>query len=434
MSGYDYTAHQGFGIRGFGYVPERVYRKEAPGLGIVGYGLQNTYPQEVELAIARSSVASASRKIFAEFLYGNGFRDERTAKAIVNNKGQTNNDILLGVCYDFATYFGLGIRLNANLLEEYTSMEKEPFSYVRLMMPEEDRFVKAKVSDDWADESIYLNKSYMEAEEVCLFDPGRILEQIEEAGGIGEYRGQLLYFTTNGGFYPVSPFDPAMAQILAQGDLSEFNSNTVKNGFSVSAVFINESESADDETFRNNVEQVTNFAGIRGAGGVGYMEGKISMLKPELTNLTDQYNALRIGIREDVVEAMGIPPILLGRSYNGGFPNQEELLNAFAFYNGNTEQYRRMISRQFEKIAERFAYDIGQDFSIAPKQFIEEDEESGLQTETAADKLKGSVGGVTSIIALQAAVKEGTASVEGAIAVLMALYNFDEETARKIVS
>lgn len=375
MSGYDYTAHQGFGIRGFGYVPERVYRKEFPGLGIIGYGRENTYPQEIDLAVARSSVASACRKIFAEFLYGNGFADSRTANAIVNNKGQTNNDILLGVCYDMAGYFGMGIRLNANLLQEYTSMEREPFSYIRLSTPEgkereAGHFTKVKVSDNWADESIYINKTYMDAEEVCLFDPGRILEQMEEAGGIGEYNGQILYFTTNGGFYPASPFDPAMAQILAQGDLSEFNSNTVKNGFSVSAVFINESESADDETFRNNVEQVTNFAGIRGAGGVGYMEGKISMLKPELTNLTDQYNALRIGIKEDVVEAMGIPPILLGKSYNGGFPNQEELLNAFAFYNGNTEQYRRMISRQFEKIAENFAYDIGQDFTIARKQFL----------------------------------------------------------------
>ena len=61
----------------------------------------------------------------------------------------------------------------------------------------------------------------------------------------------------------------------------------------------------------------------------------------------------------------------------------------------------------------------------------------GIGTNQAADdaqaKLKGSVGGVTAIIELQASVAKGITSVQAAVETLIELYGFDEETARRII-
>ena len=114
----------------FGSVPQRITFSESFGYGIIAYGRNNSYPQEVRYAVQRSSTASACARLFAEFLYGGGFANG--GNVIVNNEGYTLNDILLRVCRDYSMFFGFAVRTNYNLLGRYTDMQVEPFEQVRL--------------------------------------------------------------------------------------------------------------------------------------------------------------------------------------------------------------------------------------------------------------------------------------------------------------
>jgi len=363
----------------YGSVPKRVTFTENFGYDIVAYGRNNTYPQEVEYAIARSGIATACLKVFSEFLYGNGFASG--GNTIVNESGDTLNDILLRACQDFAQFAGLGLRLNFNANAKYTSIENEYFTHIRLAKPyaDENIITCAKVSDDWAGESWRNASTPSTAVEVDLFDPSELDMEVEEMEG---HNGQLLYATMANNFYSKSFFDSVIEQILTSGDLSEFDRRYIQNGFSASQVFVNRSESPSADSFDNNSRELSKFGGIRSAGGIFYMEGDIDVLDMSKgQKMTEQYNALREGLKDDIQEALSIPPVLLGRTRQGGFPNQDEIINAFQYYNGMIDQYRQFIARQFDRINAHYfvpLIPVGTKFDILPKTF------AGAQTPTQA--------------------------------------------------
>ena len=164
-----------------GYVPQRVHVSENFGWDIIAFGRQNTYPQEIEYAVARSGIASACVKVFGEFLYGNGF--EQGGDLVVNTKGETLNTVLRQVCCEFALHAGFALLTNCNMNALYTSIECQTFSFVRLMRPhdgEGDRIEKAKISDDWAGESWKNSASPSFAKQIDLFNPHELSELVSE--------------------------------------------------------------------------------------------------------------------------------------------------------------------------------------------------------------------------------------------------------------
>ena len=358
----------------FGGVPRRVQYSESWGYNVISYGANNSYPQEVRYAVQRSSIASACAKLFAEFLYGEGFA--QGGAIIVNNEGYTLNDILLRVCRDYALFYGFAIRTNYNGLGKYTDIAVEPFEQVRLCIPDQEaRTAKpeaVRISDDWAGESWRNNSNPANAETVGLFNPYGIdtsdLEALQNANG------QVMYVTVNDCFYTESIFDPVIQQVLTSGDLATFDRSFVANGFSASQIFVNKSESVSDEAYKRNTEQVGKLGGVRGAGGVYYLEGEIELMDlSKGQKMSDQYTALRDALKDDIHEALNIPPVLLGRTRQGGFPNQDEMLNAFEYFNGLMTLHRQLICRYFDDLALHFAQPLlpeGEKFTIKPKRFL----------------------------------------------------------------
>jgi hypothetical protein len=359
-------------FRGFGFVPQRVQQQEDLSEDIISYGRLNTYPQEVEYAVSRSGIASACLDKYAGFLYGNGF--ERGGDIVINTRGHTLNMILKSVCYDYALNGGFALHMNINALGEYTSIHHQKFSYVRLCIPE-DRVLGVveycKVSNNWAGEAWQNNANTFDAIRYELFNP----KELNEVVGMDlmEYNGQIMYFTDNAQFYTKSPFDSVIEQIKTSGDLAEYDRRFVNNGFSASKVFINKDGASDDIAYERNVEEIGKMAGVQSAGGAYYMEGNIEELNTGASAKTaDQYGTLKDGLKDDISEAIGLPPILLGRTRQGGFPNQDELVNGFMFYNGFLKDERTTIARQFDKIADYFMYPLlpaGERFNILPKKF-----------------------------------------------------------------
>ena len=114
------------------------------------------------------------------------------------------------------------------------------------------------------------------------------------------------------------------------------------------------------------------LGGIQKAGGIFYIEGDINTvdLAGGGAAMTEHRTALKEGLKDDIIEALGVPSVLVSRTRQGGFPNQDEIINSFEFYNGNTQQYRDVLAKQFSKIAEYFAGGIiSTDLEIEPKTF-----------------------------------------------------------------
>jgi hypothetical protein len=363
---------------GWGFVPQKVDKREFTGKDIITFGRKNTYPQEIQYAIERSNIASSAVKLYSSFLFGNGFIEG--GDEVVNDKGETLNDILKQVCISRTMFAGFGLLLNINSLGQYASIESEKFSYIRLGIPEDrsNNFTCAYVSDNWANESWRNNASIYDAVKRDLFDPSTI-EQVLQDQELDEYNGQLLYHTTNKGFYPNSPFDPVIEQILTNGELAQFDRAFVLNGFAASLIFKNNTQSVNDETYEANREEIDKMAGAQSAGGVYYLEGDIETVDTSKGNkISDQYQVLKTGLKEDVYELLNIPPVLSGRTRQGGFPNQEELRDAFAFFNGYLEEERQEICRVFNRINEVFERPlVSGGFEIETKSFdIESVEEN----------------------------------------------------------
>ena len=369
-------------MNGYQTIPQRTYKKENRSYDIVNYGLTNAYPQMVDYAISGCSIADSCCEVLAEFIQGNGFEDLALNELVVNSDKQTLFDLLDVITSDYSRFGGYALHFNYNLLEEIVSIHHIPFTYCRLGLPNSDlRSDKIRVWDNWANESIRTNTSQAEIKTYNRFNPSNVLNEIEECEGIGNYKGQVLFWTNENGFYPKSSIDSCFEQVLTFGQLAEFSYNFVKNGFSASTVFIKEEVSPDDETFERNIEQIRSLSGSRSAGGIGYLEGKISSLPVTLNEMNKQYEVIKEGLKDDIIEKMRVPPVLVSRTRQGGFPNQDEIINSFDYYNGVTEKERRKLSRVFKDFMQFWVNPIESDFEIAQTTF--KSSNNGGTTDTA---------------------------------------------------
>lgn len=463
-----------------GYVEPTIYEKENIAYDVITFGRRNTYPQEVEFAVSRSSITKACVQTFAEFLYGDGFENELTANAVVNDKGQTANEVLWEVCRQFAMFKGFALFDNCNLAGQYTSIEAFPFTYVRLGIEDEDGYLKhARIWDNWAGESPRAYSNVGDIYTIKLFNPQKIQEQIAECGGIENYNGQLLYYTDNAGYYPECSFDSAFEQALANGNIPEFTNNYIRNGFSNSAIIVNETVGLLAEEKAQRMADLKALSGLRNAGKIGYVEGNFNLLDISSTQQLDkQYVEINEKIKDDIREVFQIPSVLLGSTRQGGFPNQDEMSDAYTYYNSKTRMYRHMISKQFAEIANNFVYDIGSNFAIKETSFldvnIEESEKAwsvlkadeqrkyiaekysiSLIEDTPKTKengkasadnesdnpdqakaqaqLRGSVGGVQGILSIAENFKNGIINEKSATTILEEIYGFSNIIAREIL-
>ena len=357
-------------MNGYQTIPQRTYKKENRSFDIVNYGLTNAYPQMVDYAVSGCSIADSCCDALAEFVEGDAFEDETLNVLRVNSDGQVLSDILEAVSIDYARFGGYALHFNYNLLGESVSIHHVPFQYCRLGMPGKDlRSHDIKVWDNWANESIRSNASISDIRKYNRYNPKTVLEEIEECEGIGNYKGQILYWTNQNGFYPKSSIDSCFDQTLTFSQIAGFSYNFVKNGFSASTVFANETMSPDDETFKRNTEQIKELSGGRNAGGIGYLEGSIKSLPITLNDMNKQYEVIKEGTKDDIIERFRIPPVLVSRNRQGGFPNQDEIINSFDYYNGVTNKDRLKVSRVFKDFMANWVEAIDSDFRIKKTTF-----------------------------------------------------------------
>ncbi len=340
-------------------------------LRLVAYGTNNTYPQEALYTLRRCGIASACVDVASDFLAGNGFADPAFGGTVCNADGQTLDDVLELASYDYAAFNGFALLVNYNALGEAVSLHYVPFKDVRLHMPDEQgNYSKLRVWDNYAGESPRFNSYWGDIRDFYRFNPSTVLDEIEACGGIENYTGQVLYYTDSAGFYPLSSIDSVWQDVTAMAYYSDFMSNYIRNQFSASVVVTDESDIPNQEVRLFNEQVIAQMGGTANAGAIVYMQGKLNVQQMSSTRIAEDAETIYATLSDSIVQAFGIPQILVSRSRQGsGFPNADELVNAFNYYNGLTQKRRNNLSKCFGRVASIWQYDLPKNYAIDPKNF-----------------------------------------------------------------
>jgi hypothetical protein len=324
--------------------------------GILLFGKDNLYPQRMTELLKRSGTAGSCVRLFAKFVRGAGFVDKNLDKKVINVAGQTGKGLKREVIDDYTTHFGFAIHVDYNAFLQPVNPKVIKFDYCRYGLPDEvGNITKIVVSDDWAQEK---NKTVRKRQRVDVFNPKPevVMAQIERAGGLENYNGQILYVTKNPNQYPVCTFDEVVADVETDAQLSIFRETSVTRKFMADyiAEYPGEFETASErEDFRRDL---TTFQGVENNGSIMLLENKYAPDKKitfskldvqdndKLFEWTD--NSAQTKIRKNYTQ----PAILVGDLIPGKLGSTAEIENSVNFYNMFTNDDRDVISEALSRV------------------------------------------------------------------------------------
>lgn len=355
-------------------VEKRITSLDNKSLGIVNYDIDNLYPQRVNDIVNNSGTAVTCLRMYSKYVMGGGAKDETFYKAKVNSKGLTVDKLIRKIVWSKGKFNGVAIHVNYNGLLQIVEASFVPFEYCRLI-PEDDSENAGKVGiyDDWAKtKRKSIDKKKIDF--INAYNPKTILDEVEEAGGWENYKGQVLYWTAEGMEYPLAPYDSVLEDMMTEGQLKLFKNNTASKNFLASHLLIvGKSESDEDaEEFDDNLRR---FQGGDGAGTLLVLEREnsdeqIELKKVDIQNYDKLYEYTENSSRDSIIKNFLIPPVLLLRTA-GSLGTSKEISDASDHYNTITYDDRLVIEEILKEIFSKFYYNIcpSDDYSILPLKY-----------------------------------------------------------------
>lgn len=444
-------------------IRKRITRRDDRVFGIINYDLDNAYPQRVQDIVNGSGMAKSCIDIFFKFINGKGFLDPQFGKRICDGDKLTNDNLLRKNAKDYANCNGFAIHFNYNVLGQRTTYSYVPFAHCRLgynIVRKE--VVSIAVYDDWARErDKKINKEDIDFVNLYNPDPIRVRMEIEQAGGIENYKGQIYYHGFDGGLvYPLAYYDSELEDIETDSQIKLFKYKNISSSFMAANMIVKYGQSEggqgggvgqepnlknlngvtkddQDEAF---VEGIKEFQGAENFGKslVAFIDTPDQ--KPEIIAFPQNNNDKLFEYHEkstqdNIRKVFAIPTIFL-EAISGSLGLSKQLEDAVTFYNKMTQDERAVLEEAYSmlfsgmfpsqsfKIKELSMFDVAE---------VDGNIEAQNKIADAQAQLRWSVGGVTSLIALTQSVAAGTTSVEGGVAIIKAIYGYDDATARAML-
>lgn len=369
----------------------RIIVKDDTNLGIIKYDQDNAYPQRMKLAMEASGITSDCVGLYAKYIRGNGFANASFYSSKVNRKKQTWDKILKLVSKDCALNAGsFALHFNYNMLGEISEINHVPFEDVRLCIPDDMGYIsKVKIYCDWGKK---LNRTIDEKKitehDVFNPDPAVVLAQIEKAGGIEKYKGQVLYFNEQSENYPLSSIDPIFEHCETDAELKYYNNRNVTTGFMAQVIWIQKGKFADKKAEQQHADNLKKFQGTRQSGKILQIQIDNEEEKPELipveNNIDDElYAYTEKTVISHIIRRFQIPTILLGIPTEGALGDKNDREGAKNTYSEITKDERTMLEAVFSLIFDYWhapEQNPEKDFSIIPI--------SGVPKNTSAELYK----------------------------------------------
>jgi hypothetical protein len=330
---------------------------------IIPYDRDNLYPNKIKSIAQRSGTTMSAIETLSAFVSGDGFQGMDT---VVNREGQTLWDILRHVTFSKSMFKGYALHFNYNILGQITEINPINFEFVRWSKD----LKRLIVNPDW-----WRRNRRNEEITYCPFNPATVQAEIKQAGDISKYNGQLYYWIPNlKDWYTVCNWDSVLDDAQFEAEAKLYSLSSIQNDYSLSGIIAYPKNISDKEDIDNLKEDIRKDTGANNAGGVRVVGAMPSenltgwkwftpMSRNNIDNLhTNQVDRAKLNI----YAAFRQPPILNGVATQGMF-NQESFMDAFDYYNSQTETERKEVEKELTKILQVSIWPIA--VAIQPKVF-----------------------------------------------------------------
>lgn len=423
--------------------------------------IDNLYPNRVEL-VERNSVTalSASNKL-KSFIVGKGFANKEFNEMIVNPKKDIKGYQFLNmVAHSLKTQRGVFIHVNYDIDGNTNYLDVLPYKKCRVSKEDDkgnegrvfyknwektEKFNAKKTDCKWfypfnSDNEVILSQRERDARENKKSD-----FTIEDL--VTDYRGQVFFLKLDyNEVYPFAWVDPVYNDADSEFRIALYRNGNLRNGFLDKTMIIpNGIDVESQEGFANDVK---NWLGAENSSTVFLFTPDSQIDDPSkiihTISLKGNYDSKRFELDEKAIANnirkayLSIPRLLI-EAEDGVFSSSgEAFVQAIEYYNKETLFIREAIAYMMDKF-----YD--GDFTIAELgsedlQPVVEGEEtpkpkSEVSPETLAAQaaLKGSVGGVQGILAIQASYSSQLTTLESAVTILTEIFGFTRDIALSLL-
>lgn len=356
-----------------GQIERRITVRQLQNWGIICYDLDNAYPQRMLELVAQSPTAKDCWEKRAKYIAGNGFEREDLGKQIVNDNKLTLAKLLKKIAVDKALFTGFGLHIQYNALYEISEVSYVKFEDIRQGDPDNiDKRDKYAVYFDWGQKtwkSIYVSKiQYLHGYNP---DPDVIRDQVIEADGWDNYKGQLYYFNPEIDDYPLICADSVWEDFETEAGIKVFNNREVNTGFLPSAMLFIQArrEQADNAQPTDGVALIGQpsqferdlgaFQGAKSSQKIIVVEYENADEKPELKPYDIQNNdklfeATEKSVEKRIIKGFSIPKELINSEKSSGLSNGGEKKEAIREFNDITAPERLELSEVLEEIFSHF--------------------------------------------------------------------------------
>ena len=430
-------------------------------LGVSFDGSDNLKPLVIENLIRNSPTATQCNWLYGRFLVGAGFEVDLTK---VNLKPESvlvysPNNLLFDVGEDIAKFQSacVHVRYNANL--QKISFRVLPRMNVR----------KGKVdSADYAGKYLYSKKGWgkqLKKDEIICFDaynprPEVIAKQIEAAGGIQKWNGQVMFISMSSKYvYPFPLIETAYLFADTEYQMGMYYNSTARRGFE-DITIVRHGAFPDKKSEEDLINNLKEIRGFENAGSILKIEDKFdndttpdgNFRFDKITNnaTPQKYDAIQSACSNYIRKAYkNIPPQLVDYIQGKlGNTTGEDLIKAQSVYNATLSSDQEILEQYMAELFDNYVQDINPNKTWTIKQYSLLDDGTvnyeGQQNDTpeqlaakevrtAQATLRGSVGGVTAVLAIQTSVANQTTSYDAGVAMLENIFGYSNEVAKKML-
>lgn len=430
-------------------------------LEIYQNGEDNLYPERIDRIINNSVTAKMASEMMVQYLLGKGFGEADNFKI---NKDQNLIDFAIDIADSLVRQRGVAIHFDYNLNFEEVNPKVIDFTKIRLGKKDSTHYNgKILFKNDWADTK----------ENPVIFDVFNknvdvIKAQIEKAGSIEKYKGQVLYINLDSRYYyPLSRIDAVQNDCDSESQAAIYKNMILRKGFFGKTVIMTPPLVSNDEpeTIVNDAGQlvrnhqfakrqaeadevkatIEKFIGSENAGGALMIESpdfingidsifKIQTINSELNDKMFEYT--ENSVSKNILMAFNNLPVALVKSPDSAmFGNSgAALLEAKKMYWENTSKERNMLETIVNDIVQNLPTWNGTYIPVVSLFEINAEQSIGdVKRIESQATLKGSVGGVQALLQIQQAVSAGLTDLESAVIIIEEIYGISNELARKML-
>lgn len=405
-------------------VSSRIEVKERKQEGILGYDIDNNYPGRCRDIVAASSMGTSCVDLYRKFIFGKGFQDIEFSKKVINSKGLTPDKLLRKIVDDFSHFKSCYLHFNYNALYEVSSISYQPFDHVRKTTDDNKDYPDMyAVYSDWGEKRI--KKEEIKYIHKYNPDPAEIQKQVDACGGWDNYRGQLFFYSVTGKDYPLAVYDASLEDMQTDSKSKTYKYRNVSTNFMASHILkISriEGENASRE-LQDLKSSVAEFQGADEAMKVMTVEVDsedqvFDFEKVDQQSGDREFEWTETSVRNNIRQSFLQPPALLMELQGKISVSSDERSDAINSYNATTEDERLAIEELFRKSFENY-----HDKSVNPTgNYAITPIEPPAKEDTQKKK------------DVQALVKDTGYTVEQKVKMLIDMYGYSEDDAKKLVS